>query len=127
MLEQYSIYLTDLNKLFVRSEGGRKLHFSKAVRARFEECLRIEIETVEPELIVTFGGPARDAIAKMGLKQKSLALTHPRAWAGNWVARYNISRATHEAKVAIMIQETEKMLSLNEYQGAKAKVELANA
>lgn len=58
----YGVYFTDCNKFAIQSTSGKVMTLDRAQEQAYRDMLKDEIEIVKPNLIVTFGRLAHDAL-----------------------------------------------------------------
>lgn len=82
-----NVYLTDLFKLWIKQKDQEKVVFHGDLLTAFYQALEIEIASFHPQLIITYGQPACQAIQRMHLPPTihHLAFAHPAPTAnGQW-------------------------------------------
>jgi hypothetical protein len=73
----YSVYLTDIHKLWLKDKDHGKIKLQGALLDNFKRCLKKEIDYFNPELIITYGNPAKDSIEGMQLSTQVSSFLHP--------------------------------------------------
>lgn len=102
--EGYSVYLTDIVKLWLPSKrGDKKNPIIETKDQRFQTVLGAEIELIKPVKIIAFGDHAQNACKNLR-DNIVLRLTHPSPSAnGAWKSL--IGRVDNDAKVGHILQQ----------------------
>ncbi len=73
----YTIYLTDVYKLYIKKDNQTKYRFQESEIAIFKSILKKELDIINPSLVITFGNPSRDALSSMEIGFDSHDFIHP--------------------------------------------------
>jgi len=84
----YNVYVTDIHKLWLKKERNNKKEVLPSdLIENFKKIFQFEMEFIKPELVVTYGNTAKNALNEMrlGLDEKVLHFLHPSNTAnGSW-------------------------------------------
>ena len=85
--DNFTVYLTDVLKLWVKKPGSKKLVFGSDLLQNMYASLQLEIDFFKPQLILTYGKPAAFLIENLALREsiKIISVPHPSGSAnGAW-------------------------------------------
>jgi len=114
--KDYNIFLTDLYKLFFYYDKERKSneHSDYISNEIHKTILLNEIKQIIPNIIVTFGEPARKVFEDNQVlelcKENNIQIVntpHPRAWHETWIEA-GAEGSTHENKINFILEKISK-------------------
>lgn len=110
----YSLYYTDIYKASVIEFGKKtRMPIPTDANERFMEALKMEIETIRPAAIVSFGSTSRFAInhlcATLPTQPISISFPNPMKADNTWKKLYGIDSFTPEDKVGAMVKKIESL------------------
>ena len=86
--KNYHVYVTDVYKVWMKTETGKGLPLLEKDSAIFEQLLREELDIIDPKIIITLGNIARDGYRNISkdfdpeTQKLHKPLTHPSPSAG---------------------------------------------
>lgn len=101
----YRVYLTDIYKVYVHG-----VRLPRKDRQWFSHVLKQEVEMINPIAVITWGGKATQAVAKLGLNTPHHAYPHPSGNARSAWARLIGDRATDARILDYWQQSVEQQL-----------------
>lgn len=116
----YGVYQTDIFKLWLKQFPNNKIKFSKDTYNNFHKSLNKEMDVFQPELIITLGNHAFNAIQKLNLTSRVKVISFPHSAGtanGKWKELLsndqNISQplCTDENKLNYIVKELKNVLS----------------
>ena len=106
----YSVYLTDIYKVWAKGENGKKITFKGDDKSFFKKVLQNEIKIIRPDCCITFGKSAKKFLSKdidlVGSKQ--INFPHPSNKSRKWPEILK-EKATNQAKLNYFKQQLDKL------------------